>query len=144
MISHAHLPFTLPCLRPCLPPVPNLWLLLLLFQIAWVFGFIMATRGATMMIVEIDSPTFPLITFIIRGKSWKIKVSRARWKNRENVLASANGIQANFLLFTKRFHMREMLDCSVYKYLRCLRDSITRCLSPSISHSSSMSPVLEC
>ena len=40
-------------------------------------GFIMATRGATMMIVEIDSPTFPLITFIIRGKSRKMKVSQS-------------------------------------------------------------------
>ena len=28
-----------------------------------------------MMIVEIDSPTFPLVTFIIRGKSIKMKVS---------------------------------------------------------------------
>ena len=74
---HAHLPFTLPCLRPCLPPVPNLWLLLLLFQIAWVFGFIMATRGATMMIVGIDSPTFPMTTFITRGKSRKMKVSQS-------------------------------------------------------------------
>ena len=26
---------TLPFLRPCLPPAPNLWLLLLIFQIAW-------------------------------------------------------------------------------------------------------------
>ena len=34
-------------------------------------GFIMATKGATMMIVEVDSSTFPLITFIIRGKSRK-------------------------------------------------------------------------
>ena len=74
---HPHLPFTLPCLSPCLPPVPNLWLLLLLFQIAWVIGFIMATRGATMMIVEIDSPTFPVITCIIRGKSRKMKVSQS-------------------------------------------------------------------
>ena len=32
MISHAHLPSTFPCLRPCLPPAPNLWLLLLLFH----------------------------------------------------------------------------------------------------------------
>ena len=31
--------------------------------------------GATMMIEEIDSPTFPVITFIIRGKSRKMKVS---------------------------------------------------------------------
>ena len=37
----------------------------------------MATRGATTMIVEIDSPTFPLITFIIRGKSRKMKVSQS-------------------------------------------------------------------
>ena len=37
----------------------------------------MATRGATMTSVEIDSPTFPLITFIIRGKSRKIKVSQS-------------------------------------------------------------------
>ena len=40
-------------------------------------GFIMGTRGATMMIVEIDSLTFPLITFIIRGKSRKMKVSQS-------------------------------------------------------------------
>ena len=37
----------------------------------------MATRGATTMIVEIDSPTFPLITFIIRGKTRKMKVSQS-------------------------------------------------------------------
>ena len=30
-----------------------------------------------MMIVEIDLPTFPLITFIIRGKSRKMKVSQS-------------------------------------------------------------------
>ena len=30
-----------------------------------------------MMIVEIDSPTFPLITFIIRGKNRKMKVSQS-------------------------------------------------------------------
>ena len=41
-------------------------------------GVIMARRGAKMMIVEIDSPTFPLITFIIRrGKSRKMKVSQS-------------------------------------------------------------------
>ena len=41
-------------------------------------GVIMATRDATMMIVEIDSPTFLLITFIIRrGKSRKMKVSQS-------------------------------------------------------------------
>ena len=41
-------------------------------------GVIMARRGAKMMIVKIDSPTFPLITFIIRrGKSKKMKVSQS-------------------------------------------------------------------
>ena len=32
---------------------------------------------ATMMIMEIDLPTFPLITFIICGKSRKMKVSQS-------------------------------------------------------------------
>ena len=40
--------------------------------------------------------------------------ARARWKNRENVLASANEIQANLLLITERFHIQEMLDCIVF------------------------------
>ena len=39
-------------------------------------GFIMATRGTKMMIEEIDSSTFALITFIIRGKSAKMKDSQ--------------------------------------------------------------------
>ena len=38
----------------------------------------------------------------------------ARWKNRKNFLASANEIQANLLLITKRFHIQEMLDCIVF------------------------------
>ena len=40
--------------------------------------------------------------------------ARARWKNRKNILASANGIQANLLFITKRFHIEEMLDCIVF------------------------------
>ena len=39
------------------------------------WSFIMAARGATMMIIEIDTPNFPLITFIIYVMSWKIKLS---------------------------------------------------------------------
>ena len=38
-----------------------------------------------MMIVEIDSPTFPVITFITRGKSRKMKVSQSpleEWRKR--------------------------------------------------------------
>ena len=30
-----------------------------------------------MMIVEIDSPTFPVVTFITRGKTRKMKVSQS-------------------------------------------------------------------
>ena len=41
-------------------------------------GLIMSTGDATTMIVEIDSPTFPLITYIIRGKSRKMKVSQSQ------------------------------------------------------------------
>ena len=65
-------------------------------------SFIVAAWGASMMIVEIDKATFPSITFITYGKSWKI--SKARKKNRENVLASNEILQANFLLIVKRFH----------------------------------------
>ena len=69
-----------------------------------------------MMIVEIDSLTFPLITFIIREKSIeKLRSPRARWKNRENVLASANEIQANFLLF-----MHEKIPHTGNARLHCL------------------------
>ena len=62
---------TLAWLRPCLPPAPNPWLLLLfrVFQIALAWYFIMATRGATMMILEIHTPTFLLITYV--HYSWK-------------------------------------------------------------------------
>ena len=79
MISHAHLPFTLPCLRPCLPPVPNLWLLLLLFQIAWTwfhYGYERRNnaydgRGNWLANFSFD------YTFIIREKSRKMKVSQS-------------------------------------------------------------------
>ena len=68
-------------------------------------GFIMATRGTKMMIEEIDSSTFALITFIIRGKSAKMKVSQnlLEESRKRPGLRSANEIQAIFLLFTKRF-----------------------------------------
>ena len=41
-------------------------------------------------------------------------LARARWKNRKNILASANEIQANLPLITKIFHIQEMLDCIVF------------------------------
>ena len=57
-----------------------------------------------MMIPEIDTPTFPLRAFIPEP------VGRIA----KNVLASANEIQANLLVITKRFHIQEMLDCIVF------------------------------
>ena len=45
-----------------------------------------------MMIVEIDSPTFPLITFIIRGKSRKMKVSRSPLKELRKRLGSPSAL----------------------------------------------------
>ena len=53
-----------------------------------------------------------LLFDVERVEKWRSP--RARWKNRENVLASANEIQANLLLFTKRFLKQEMLGCIVY------------------------------
>ena len=41
-----------------------------------------------MMILEIDAPTFPSITFIIRGKSRKMKVSQSpleEWRKRPDL-----------------------------------------------------------
>ena len=102
MMSHAHLPFTLPCLRPCLPPAPNLWLLLLLFQIAWSLVSLWL-RQAQRWWWKLTRQLFLWLRLLSveRVENWRSP--RARSKNRENVLASANENQANFLLFTKTF-----------------------------------------
>ena len=65
-----------------------------------------------MMIPEIDTP----IEYVDSWKELKNQSlpAGARWKNRKNVLASANEIQANLLLISKRFHIQEMLDCIVF------------------------------
>ena len=70
---------TLPCLRPCPPrSCPQPMAVVAVIPNSLELGLIMARRGAKMMIVKIDSPTFPLITFIIRhGKSKKMKVSQS-------------------------------------------------------------------
>ena len=101
-LTCTHLPSTLWCLRPWLPPIPPpppapaTYGCCCCYTKSLELAFIMAMRGATVMIVEIDSPTFSLIMFNIRGKSWKLRSPRARWKNHENILASVNKIQANF------------------------------------------------
>ena len=66
-----------------------------------------------MMIPKTDTP----IEYV--HYSWKELKNQglpagARWKNRKNVLVSANEIQANLLLITKRFHIQEMLNCIVF------------------------------
>ena len=62
-----------------------------------------------MMILEIDTPTFPLITYV--HYSWKEFKSQGI---REPIgLATAKEIQANFLLITKRFYIQEMLGSIV-------------------------------
>ena len=65
------------------------------------------------MIPEIDTPTFPLRTFMKELKNQGL-LARARWKNCKNILSSANEIQANLPLITKIFHIQEMLDCIVF------------------------------
>ena len=70
-------------------------------------GVIMARRGATMMIVEIDSPTFPLITFIIRGKSRKMKVSESpleEWRKRPGLSERERDSSKFFALHEKIPH----------------------------------------
>ena len=59
-------------------------------------GFIIATRGATMMIAEIDSSTFPSITFIIRGKSRKMKVSQSPLEESRKRLGLDEGDSSKF------------------------------------------------
>ena len=54
------------------------------------------------------------LLFVERVEKWRSP--RARWKNRENVLASAIEIQANFLLFTKRF----LIQCTGNARFHCL------------------------
>ena len=110
-LSHC---LTLPRLRPCLPPTLNLWLLLLLFRIAWAwfhYGLREAQRWWSWKLTRQLFLWWRLL-FVERVEKWRSP--RTRWKNRENVPASANEIQANFLLITKRFLIQEMFDCIVY------------------------------
>ena len=58
---------------------------------------IMAAGSETMMIYKIDKPTFPFITFIIYVESVENHpLPNAPWKNRKNVLALIEILQANF------------------------------------------------
>ena len=65
-----------------------------------------------MMIPETDTPIEYVHYSLEELKNQGLQAG-ARWKNRKNFLASANEIQANLLLITKRFHIQEMLDCIV-------------------------------
>ena len=107
--------------------------------------FHMATRGATMMILEIYAPTFPLIIYV--HYSWKDfksqglrepigRIAQTSWLRRRK-------FKQIFCLSRKDFTYRKCLVALLLvASMSALFDN--RCLSPSISHSSSMSPVLEC
>ena len=103
MMSHAHLPFTLPCLGPCLPPAPNLWLLLLLFQIAWSLVLLWLREAQRWWSRKLTRQLLLWLRLLFVERVQKWRSPRTYWKNRENVPASANEIQAIFLLFKKRF-----------------------------------------
>ena len=103
MMSHAHLPFTLPCLGPCLPPAPNLWLLLLLLQIAWSLVLLWLREAQRWWSRKLTRQLLLWLRLLFVERVQKWRSPRTYWKNRENVPASANEIQAIFLLFTKRF-----------------------------------------
>ena len=105
----------------------------------------MATRGATMMILEIDPPTFPLIIYVYY--SWKEfksqdlpepigRIAQTSWPRRTR-------FKQIFCLSRRDFTYRKcLIALLLVASMSALFDN--RCLSPSISHSSSMSPVLEC
>ena len=97
-----------------------------------------------MMIVEIDSPTFPLITFIIRGelKNEGLQSSLEESRKRPGLGRRTTFKQIFCSSRKDSTYVQEMLDCIVCSSFDvCV---IHPGLSPSISHSSSMSPVLEC
>ena len=97
-MSHAHLPFTLPCLGPRLPPAPNLWLLLLLFQIAWSLVLLWLREAQRWWSRKLTRQLLLWLRLLFVERVQKWRSPRTYWKNRENVLASANEIQAIFLL----------------------------------------------
>ena len=103
MMSHAHRPFTLPCLGPRLPPAPNLWLLLLLFQIAWSLVLLWLREAQRWWSRKLTRQRLLWLRLLFVERVQKWRSPRTYWKNRENVPASANEIQAIFLLFRKRF-----------------------------------------
>ena len=98
MMSHAHRPFTLPCLGPRLPPAPNLWLLLLLFQIAWSLVWLWLREAQRWWSRKLTRQLLLWLRLLFVERVQKWRSPRTYWKNRENVLASANEIHAIFLL----------------------------------------------
>ena len=66
------------------------------------------------MIVEIDSPTFPLITFIIRGKSRKMKVYQSPFEESRKRPCLGERDSSKFVALLFDYKIREMLDCIVY------------------------------
>ena len=88
-------------------------------------GFIMATRGATMMIAEIDSPTFPLITFIIHGKSRKMKVFQSPLEELRKRPGPGKRDSSKFSALQEKIPHTENARLHCLQQRRCLHDSIT-------------------
>ena len=152
MISHAHFPFTLPCRRPCLPPVPTqpmaVVLLLLLFQIAWAwfhYGYERRNdddRGNWLGNFSFDYVYYSWEEWKNEGLPEPVeRIAKTSWP-RTRFKQILILIQANALHLktphTGNARLQLFIVASMYAWFN------NRCLSPSRLHSSSMSPVLEC
>ena len=82
-------------------------------------------REATMIIVEIDSPTFPLITFTIRGKNRKMKVSQSPLKESRKHAGLGERDSSKFSALHEKIPHTENARLHCLQLLRCTRDSIT-------------------
>ena len=143
MISH--IPSTLSCLRPaCLlpappphpPPLPdpNLWLMPLLFQ----------RRRNDNDPGNLHLHALPLIMFIIHGMSLKIKVTQI--PREESRIRPGHGEQDSSKFFAHHEKTLHTGNARLHWFYFSRSGWIDNryLLSPSISHSSSTSPVLEC
>ena len=106
-------------------------------------GLIMATRGAMMMIKEIDSPTFFWLHSLFMERVEKWRSPRACWRIVKMSWPRRTRFKQIFCSPQKDSSYRK---CSIVLFIPALMSTWfdNRCLSPSISHSSSISPVLEC
>ena len=90
-----------------------------------------------MMIVEIDSPTFPLIRFIIRGKSRKMKVSQSPLEELRKRPSFGERDSSKFLACEQQTYFRSSFRkerSDDRKFLCCLYASKFSALHEKIPH----------